>query len=149
MTHVPQLESSPCSPQLEKAHTQQQRPSAAKNNRFKKKKKRKAFLKSIGQKANSGFGHLEIRGALHRRSLCGVVGWVSVVGFEICCCYYYYLFLNLFLYLSQLKKIFLATPYGCLSSPTSDRTWAPAGKAWRPKHWTAREVPLTLFCFLN
>ena len=26
-------------------------------------------MKSIGQKANSGFGHLEIRGALHRSSL--------------------------------------------------------------------------------
>ena len=31
---APQLESSPCSPQLEKAHSKQQRPSAAKNNFF-------------------------------------------------------------------------------------------------------------------
>ena len=29
--HAPQLKSSPCSPQLEKAHRQQQRPSTAKN----------------------------------------------------------------------------------------------------------------------
>ena len=139
MTHVQQLE---------KAHTQQQRPNAAKNNKF-KKKKRKAFLKSIGQKANSGFGHLEIRGALHRSSLCGVVAWISVVGFEICCCCYYYYLFFIFVFFSTKKNLFGAIPYGYLSSPTSDRIWAPAVKAWRPKHWTAREVPLTSFCFLN
>ena len=43
---VPQLERNPCSPQLQKAHVQQQRPSAAKNKsvKFKKLKKRKLSM---------------------------------------------------------------------------------------------------------
>ena len=28
-----------------------------------------------------------------------------------------------------------------LSSSTTDRTWAPAVKAWSPNHWTSREFP--------
>ena len=39
---------------------------------------------------------------------------------------------------------FFATPCGLWdhSSPTRDRTWAPAVKALSPNHWTAREFPL-------
>ena len=38
---------------------------------------------------------------------------------------------------------FGAVPRGFqdLSSPTRDRTWAPALKVWSPNHWTAREFP--------
>ena len=32
-----------------------------------------------------------------------------------------------------------------LSSPTSDRTWAPAVKVQNPNHWTAREFLGILF----
>ena len=39
--------------------------------------------------------------------------------------------------------IFLAMPHGLwdLSSPTRDRTQAPAVKVLSPNHWTAREFP--------
>ena len=41
---APQLESSPCSPQPEKAHTQQQRPSTAKNKHVNTKKPHFLFV---------------------------------------------------------------------------------------------------------
>ena len=36
-----------------------------------------------------------------------------------------------------------------LSSPTRDRTWAPAVDAPSPNHWTAKEFPFFIFFFLS
>ena len=57
--------------------------------------------------------------------------WGFLLGFQ---------FFNLFTYLLAMLR-----GLQDLSSPTRDWTWATAGKAPGPNHWTARELPVSLF----
>ena len=75
--------------------------------------------------------------------------FMSVIYLRVCVlgCEVSDLFLSFFLSFIFIF-IFLATLRSLrdLSSPTGDRTWAPAVKVPSPNHWTARGFPLICFC---